>query len=68
MSTSNGITLKAALEQWSAAELPLASPNLLPDLGMRLLFSVSRHLPMAIKWLALLSDPGTTGRILHPSG
>jgi hypothetical protein len=51
VSTQEGITLKAALERWSAAELTLASPNLLPDLGVSLLegsFDVPEVVRLAI--------------------
>lgn len=51
MTPENGITLKAALERWSAAELPLASLSFLPELGISLLeagYDVPEVLKLAI--------------------
>lgn len=51
MITEYGMTLKAALERWSAAELSLASTSFLPELGISLLeagYDVPEVLKLAI--------------------
>lgn len=51
MITEDGITLKAALERWSATELSLASLSFLPEVGISLLeagYDVPEVLKLAI--------------------